>query len=495
MTRFCRASALACAVMALQSGATATVKVHLSFGDAWRDELDLATTLVGQDPFSNQQKGLILEGTFFEMQRIFSGYDISFHLNDPGGTRHVVDFAQTNPANNGLGPYGSTNVNAVGGFVSGATAKMFPQNFAILIQQLSPATRTHDLTMDMAQVASHELGHILGLNHQHKYANPGITPANYLDTGNLYQQHIMGVPAAPWGAQSNFNPFERAMLDIVGGTFLGGQPVVSNPVREVNEYADAGATPATALPLVFSEGESSGLRLSMRRGDLDGSESDVDLYSFTAASAGALSVNLFSGRSWFGDNGLDFDPRLRLLAADGTTVLQDFDDLYYQGPVYNHATYVDFAGFTINVPKVLPDPFMVNVPVPGPGTYYLEVSAVADANIGDGYQMLAAFDGTVDGDLGGDADLNGVVDVRDLLLMANNWLGEGGWADGDFDGSGYVDAGDLTVMAQNWQATELASFGQALTELGLPTASVPEPASLALLACAGLLARRRKAAH
>lgn len=77
----------------------------------------------------------------------------------------------------------------------------------------------------------------------------------------------------------------------------------------------------------------------------------------------------------------------------------------------------------------------------------------------------------------GDADLNGVVDARDLLRLANHWLGSGNWLFGDFSGDGLVNQIDLTILAQNWQNTVSGpAFGDALAGLNLDGAIVPEPA-------------------
>jgi hypothetical protein len=72
-----------------------------------------------------------------------------------------------------------------------------------------------------------------------------------------------------------------------------------------------------------------------------------------------------------------------------------FDDLYLTSTVINHTSYVDQAGFSFAVPKYGNDPFMVNVPVSAPGTYYLEVSAVSKNPGQNRYQMLSVFTGNV----------------------------------------------------------------------------------------------------
>jgi hypothetical protein len=83
--------------------------------------------------------------------------------------------------------------------------------------------------------------------------------------------------------------------------------------------------------------------------------------------------------------------------------------------------------------------------------------------------------------LPGDADGDGAVGAADYVILKQHMgtSADAGASEGDFDNDGKVDFGDLCILTGN--------FGAA----GGAPAAIPEPASLALLAC-GATALRRK---
>jgi autotransporter-associated beta strand protein len=99
----------------------------------------------------------------------------------------------------------------------------------------------------------------------------------------------------------------------------------------------------------------------------------------------------------------------------------------------------------------------------------------------------------------GDLDLDGDVDVGDLGELATNWQQNGVWRQGDTDYDGVIGVNDLGNLATNWQQGIItpplgSSFAEAAAAFGLPSAAVPEPASMGLLAlgASALLGRRRR---
>ena len=108
--------------------------------------------------------------------------------------------------------------------------------------------------------------------------------------------------------------------------------------------------------------------------------------------------------------------------------------------------------------------------------------------------------------LAGDANLDGVVNSKDLVVLAQNYNKAGTWWEqGDFNHDGVVDALDLQMLASNYGLGTLLDGSPAIalsaasfaTDWALAQTEIPEPGTLSLLTLAAgsmLLGRRRRRA-
>ncbi|HSI36913.1 MAG TPA: PEP-CTERM sorting domain-containing protein, partial [Tepidisphaeraceae bacterium] len=112
--------------------------------------------------------------------------------------------------------------------------------------------------------------------------------------------------------------------------------------------------------------------------------------------------------------------------------------------------------------------------------------------------------------IGGDADLNGAVDLNDLVRLSNNYgdvSGTAGWAMGDFDYNGEVGLNDLVILSNNYGSVlpgldvglllgaDFAADLAYAQEIAATGGVVPEPGALGLVgvvALCGLKRRRRR---
>ena len=463
----------------------------------WIDELNELADRANVQRFTVEERATIESNIAASVAEVYFETTIDFVLQEPSGEHDVVYFARDNDhpsvssTNLGSAPadlgnqdtngYTQRNGNPPG------VPKVTTANFLNILESSDQrAMQIAEISAALAGTAAHELGHTFGQLHHFAYSAEGISPANYANTLGIQNQHIQatgstGITESNRQSQRTLSPFSEVILDISGGSQASPSEENNSLVagglisdRREENGSDAGGTIDNAFALGFEFGPTSGLPISFIEADIDGPSSDVDVFSFSVATPTTLISHVFSERLDLGSN--EFDSVLELLDGSGT-VLERADDIGWDDNQYNDL---------VSPEGEEDDPFLLNIPL-DPGEYFLRVSPattdVSDSpNPGDVYWLVTAL--TIDAPaLEGDFDRDGFVDAVDYIFWRESEGQELSVAfDGaDGDGNGIVDGDDFQV----W----LAGFGA-----GQFAVATPEPSSalMALLAFAGLTARRRR---
>jgi hypothetical protein len=134
------------------------------------------------------------------------------------------------------------------------------------------------------------------------------------------------------------------------------------------------------------------------------------------------------------------------------------------------------------------------VPLPGEsfraltyGSHTGDFTSLTNATAFAGLRFNRNYDSTglnlVASALGGDANLDGLVDLTDFTFLAASFnLSNKNWLDGDFNGDASVDLTDFTILASDFQQT------------APPASLVPEPALVTGIFFIAAAFRRRRAA-
>jgi hypothetical protein len=366
----------------------------------WVDELGKLTTATGVDTFTPVERTAIESGIMSLLTTTYSGYDITFSTTAPASpydTIHVGPDSTGAPSPTTLGGALTDQANTD----SSQSADIYTANFKSILDEFSGSTgrpmQIGQLTTALAGTGAHELGHTFGLDHQDSYSHPSIHPGTYAATGGVQNIYIMatgetGLSETERETPRTLAPWSRAKLDIAGGAagHIAGanQKLVASPilldVSEEGVGVDAGSTIATAKPMTFAGGSSSGMLMGFVAGNPDAStappmpfDMDIDMWRIGIPGPGLLSAEIFSLER-FGAFG--YNTKLELFDSVGT-LLFGVDNLHYDDDTFNAATFRQF------------DPAMINIPLSSPGFYFLKVSPTVFTDVGptDGYWLMAGF--------------------------------------------------------------------------------------------------------
>lgn len=227
----------------------------------------------------------------------------------------------------------------------------------------------------IAEAASHEAGHTLGLQHQSSYDASCNRTAEYSSgkgTGEISWAPIMGV-----GYSRNLTTWYNGP-NLFGCSYLQNDiEIIAGPANNFGLRSDEHADQYNLSSPVSSNG--SGFEAS----GLINSSADKDVFSFTVATANSFQLNAIPQNVGAGNSGANVDIRVSLLNASGDTINR-----------YNPSDLLDAGVDTLLNPSI----------------YYLVVEGVGNTNLTD-YGSVGYY--TIQG------SLTGVLAVNKLKLTGN----------------------------------------------------------------------------
>jgi hypothetical protein len=262
--------------------------------------------------------------------------------------------------------------------------------------------------------------------------------------------------------------------------FLAGGPVTL-PVSAQVSILDAFRTrnpdslfPAASANTSLGDATLTALGASQVEGPATGSLTPVGpgQYSFTLTPTIALAATAqFSGTE------LELPPTPVSLTLSGQITL-DGDSAAVTGSAALELNFTDPADTPLE-----PFPFDLPTVFPAGSTAHVILNLTLDqlTTVVDGTQAVSASGVNITRP--GDADLNGIIDIRDYLAIdRGRALTLAGWTNGDFTGDGAIDGQDYDVIDRAFLAQRAGPGG--------PVAALPEPGTIAACGAAALLLLR-----
>jgi hypothetical protein len=340
-------------------------------------------------------------------------------------------------------------------------------------------TSAHYITLT-ANVASHELGHLVGLRHHDSFGpiGSGIDPGTF-SIGDASPSY----PGPQLATETRYTIMETddLFLEDEIDLFFNERSAVKLSFNErgtvVAEAAAAKGSIATAQAITLATLETpnpleSGINVG-RVFDVDAlavtgrinALNEVDFYRFDGLAGDLMNFEVISlTTERITDN---IDPKISLFNSAGSLVQ------YYSGVATNDD---EFEGY---------DAILMDLVLPTDGTYYIRVEAfngseAVPAERRGNYELFLYRFASSEQILAGDYNDDGFVDAADYTVWRDAYATDSGGLIADGDGSGSIDPGDFDVWAANYGAGNIR-----------PSA-VPEPAAIVLALGAAIVSARRR---
>lgn len=320
------------------------------------------------------------------LQNSFAGTNVNFTSTQPADTRFETlklgrlssSAAGALTSLLGQSPFDWLNSSEV------TTGLVFPDlipdlNGATKIADLPRADQLRYLENILTFYSANEIGRGMGLSAADAFGYSQITSANAAATGGVqFQDYMSGDPALGFNTNTfngtptfRFSPLAQAKLQF-------GRWLTKPTLATTAEVGTAHGTTATAQTLTLTQTTNASLRAGIVRGAAISASTQKDLYKIPAAAVGDLITAQTFATGVYPGSPTPINTVIRILAADGTTVLATSDDTL----LGNNS--IGQAGST----NVDSDSLVMNYVVATAGDIYVEVTANVSGTATGNYDLL-----------------------------------------------------------------------------------------------------------